>query len=181
MASASTFTIAGVDRTAIYTKGTNLIEVLGNKNINFRRCYTNVLPEALEVLGIEATRQILLNELKLVFQATGDYISYKHYSCLIDLMTFHGNLNSISRHGFAKRSASQFNRISFEQSMDCAINASLGGTSSVDNMQGVSANITFSQVCPRAGTSAFELMIDDSLGNVKSKEIDDVLDEVFNK
>ena len=52
-----------------------------------------------KVLGIEAVRKSLVQELRNVLKPYGIYVNYRHISILCDLMTQKGNLTSITRHG----------------------------------------------------------------------------------
>lgn len=51
------------------------------------------------MVGIEAARQSILNELRAMFGGYGTYINYRHLATLIDVMTFRGHLMSITRNG----------------------------------------------------------------------------------
>jgi DNA-directed RNA polymerase II subunit RPB1 len=55
--------------------------------------------EIYNVLGIEAARQAIYNELVEVVEFDGTYINYHNYSVLVDRMTATSKLISIFRHG----------------------------------------------------------------------------------
>lgn len=58
-------------------EGTNLRTVLCLPEVDFRRVATNDIIETLEVLGIEACRQALLNEARNVLSFDGSYVNFR--------------------------------------------------------------------------------------------------------
>ena len=57
-----------------------------------RRRYVNT-----QVMGIEGTRQALLQMLREVISFDGAYVNYRHLAVLCDTMCFRGSLMAISR------------------------------------------------------------------------------------
>ena len=53
------------------TDGTNLIDILGNEYVDSTRTISNDIIEVYELLGIEASRSLLINQLDEVFIAQG--------------------------------------------------------------------------------------------------------------
>jgi DNA-directed RNA polymerase II subunit RPB1 len=49
--------------------------VLGYKKVDFKRTVSNDIIEILETLGIEAARQSLMNEIRLVHNNSGIYMN----------------------------------------------------------------------------------------------------------
>lgn len=70
------------------------------------------------VLGIEAARSSMLNEIRNVLFFDGGYINYRHMSILVDVMTFRGSLTAVSRHGINKGEQGPLLRASFEETVD---------------------------------------------------------------
>jgi len=164
------------------TDGTNLIEILSNPNIDATRTISNDIREIYDVLGIEAARNALYNELVNV---TGEgSMNYRHLSLLIDTMTFRGNLMSIDRHGINRNASSALSKSSFEESVDMLINASI--FSEYDNTSGVSPQVMLGKV-PNCGSGNFDIILDEEhlmelLKDIKqTKEnkynLDDVIEE----
>ena len=81
------------------TIGTNLNEILSQDSIDYTRTFTNDIRETYEVLGIEAARQSIYNELIDVISFDGTYINHHHLELLCDRMAASLNLVSIFRHG----------------------------------------------------------------------------------
>ena len=81
------------------TTGSNLLETLALDFIDFRRTHSNDIREIFDVLGIEAARQSIHNELTEVMEFSGVYINHHHSSLLCDRMTCNKDLVSIFRSG----------------------------------------------------------------------------------
>ncbi len=75
------------DNWLVETDGVALQKVLGAKKIDFKRTISNDILEILKVLGIEAVRISLINELRFVLGSYGIYVNYRHLSTLCDVMT----------------------------------------------------------------------------------------------
>jgi len=71
----------------IETDGVALQKVLGYSKVNHQRTISNDIIEILKVLGIEAVRMSLINELRFVLNSYGIYVNYRHLSSLCDIMT----------------------------------------------------------------------------------------------
>lgn len=81
------------------TDGSNLQGVFEVEEVDFAGTVSNNALEVFEVLGIEAARQSLFNELRLVISFDGAYVNYRHMAMLVDVMTYRGHLMSITRTG----------------------------------------------------------------------------------
>ena len=81
------------------TVGTNLLGLLALDYIDTTRTYTNDIQEVYRVLGIEAARQAIFNEIAEVVEFDGTYINFHHLSLLCDRMTYNSKMVSIFRHG----------------------------------------------------------------------------------
>ena len=138
------------------TDGTNLMEILANPNIDTTRTISNDIREIHNVLGIEAARNALYNELVNI---TGEgSMNYRHLSLLIDTMTFKGALMSIDRHGINRNSSSALSKSSFEESVDMLINGSI--FSEYDNTAGISPQVMIGKV-PNCGSGNFDIILDE--------------------
>jgi len=152
------------------TDGTNLMEILSNPNIDATRTISNDIREIYAVLGIEAARNALYNELVAVTNEGA--MNYRHLSLLIDTMTYKGNLMSIDRHGINRTSSSALSKSSFEESVDMLINASI--FSEYDNTSGISPQVMLGKV-PNCGSGNFDIILDEEhmmelLKTVKKKD-----------
>jgi hypothetical protein len=139
------------------TNGSNLLEVLGNDSVDASRTYTNDILEFHEIFGIEATRELLYQEIKKVFG--GDKVNPRHFQLLADIMCYRGVLMQIERHGLNRNpEIGPIAKASFEEVMNILTQAAVFGER--ENMKGVSSNILAGQFC-KAGTNVFEILIDE--------------------
>lgn len=142
----------------VSTTGTNLIDILAHPLVDSTRSYTNDIVEIHRVLGVEAARQALLNEMLIVM--TDNEVNFRHTSLLVDVMTSRGSLLSVNRHGINRGDIGPLAKSSFEESVDMLVKA--GIFSDRDNLKGVSANIMLGQVAP-CGTGCVEVLMDDEM------------------
>jgi len=149
------------------TTGTNLLDVLAFDFIDATRTYSNDIKEIFDVLGIEATRQTIYNELYEVMEFAGVYINYHHLSLLVDRMSSTKNLVSIFRSGILNDDIGPISKSTFEVHTEVLLNASRHAE--FDHMRGVSANVMMGQMGV-FGTGCFKLILDME----KMKKMDDV-------
>ena len=153
------------------TNGLNLMKLFGQYGIDYQNSYSNDPHEVNAVLGIEAARTLLINELIVADVKT----NYHHLSLLVDTMTSRGYLMSIDRHGINRSDIGPIARSSFEETTEQLVNASIW--SEVDSLKGVSANIMLGRI-PPVGTGAFDVLFNEKYSK-KSKTVDEVLEDKF--
>ena len=139
------------------TVGTNLLEVLGLDFIDNKRTISNDIVEIYEVLGIEAARQAIYNELAEVIEFDGTYINSHNYSVLVDRMTATSKMISIFRHGINNDNIGPIAKASFEETPEMFLKAARHAE--LDTLRGVSANVMCGQE-GFFGTSAFQVVLD---------------------
>ena len=139
------------------TTGTNLLEILALDNIDVNNTVTNDIQEIYRVLGEEAARQSIFNELSEVIEFDSTYINYHHLSVLCDRMTCNDKLTSIFRHGINSDNIGPIAKASFEETPEMFLKAAKHAE--LDNMKGVSANVMCGQE-GYFGTSSFQVMLD---------------------
>ena len=139
------------------TVGTNLMDILSLDYIDAKRSYTNDIQEIYRVLGIEAARQSILNEISEVIEFDSTYINYHHLSILVDRMTCNDSMVSIFRHGINNDDIGPIAKASFEETPEMFLKAARHAE--LDTMRGVSANIMCGQE-GYFGTSAFQVVLD---------------------
>jgi len=139
------------------TIGTNLMDLLSLDNIDTSRTYTNDIQEIYSVLGIEAARQSILNEITEVIEFDSTYINYHHLIMLCDRMTCNDSMVSIFRHGINNDNIGPIAKASFEETPEMFLNAARHAE--LDTMRGVSANVMCGQE-GYFGTSAFQCVLD---------------------
>jgi DNA-directed RNA polymerase II subunit RPB1 len=107
--------------------------------------------------GIEATRQILLNEFQITYEYSSITINYNQLAVLVDQMCHLGEVISIDRHGISKIENDTISKASFEKTMDHFINAAI--YNEIDTIKSVSSSIAVGRVIP-GGTGSFDLLLD---------------------
>ena len=142
----------------IDTAGSNLREALAVPGVDRRRIVSSDVLEVAAVLGIEAARQALYNELSDLLRENP--IAHRHLSLLVDMMTTRGSLMAITRHGINRNESGPLAHASFEEVDAVMFNA--GRFGKVDNMAGISANIMVGQM-PPSGTATSEIVLDEEV------------------
>lgn len=137
------------------TVGSNLMDTLALDFIDTTRTITNDIQEVRRVLGIEAARQCIYNELLEVFD--NGYINSHHLGLLCDRMTATTKMISIFRHGINSDDIGPLAKASFEETPEMFLKAARHGE--LDQMSGVSANIMCGQQ-GYYGTSSFQVLLD---------------------
>ena len=138
------------------TIGTNLLDVLGLNFIDNKRTMSNDIVEIYNVLGIEASRQAIYNELVEVVEFDGTYINFHNYSVLVDRMTATQKLISIFRHGINNDNIGPIAKASFEETPEMFLKAAKHAE--LDTLRGISANVMCGQE-GFFGTSAFQVVL----------------------
>ena len=154
------------------TVGTNLIDILGLDYIDSSRTFTNDIQETYRVLGVEAARQAIFNEISEVIEFDSTYINYHHLSILCDRMTCNDSMVSIFRHGINGDNIGPLAKASFEETPEMFLKAARHAE--LDPMRGVSANVMCGQE-GYFGTSAFQVILDmDKITELSAEEwVDD--------
>ena len=141
----------------IDTDGSNFIEVMNHPAVDSTRLYTTNVHDVMDVLGIEAGRNILLTEIDSLFADAG--VNYRHLGLLIDSMTRNGRLMSVDRYGINKNNIGPLAKASFEETEKILLRAALFGE--MDPVTGVSAKIMTGQTM-RGGTTFSQLLLDEA-------------------
>ena len=139
------------------TIGTNMLDVLGLDYIDPTRTYSNDIIEIFNVLGMEAARQAIYNELADVIEFDGTYLNYHHMALLCDRMTFTSKMISIFRHGINNDDIGPIAKASFEETPEMFLKAARHGE--LDMMRGISANVMCGQE-GLFGTASFQVVLD---------------------
>ena len=165
------------------TIGTNLLDVLSLDFIDNTRTFSNDIVEIYNILGIEAARQTIYNELVDVVEFDGTYINFHNYSVLVDRMTFTHKLISIFRHGINNDNIGPIAKASFEETPEMFLKAARHAE--LDTMRGVSANVMCGQE-GFFGTAAFQVVLDieemqklEEVSEFRSYNVDEEIEKSF--
>src|SRR3989338_97983 len=134
------------DEYIIMTSGSNLSEVLQLEGVDAFRTITNNIFEIEKILGIEAARQAIINEVYKVIENQGLNVDVRHIMLVADTMCFSGQVKGITRYGVISEKASVLARASFETPIKHIINAALIGE--VDKLDSVVENVMLNQPVP---------------------------------
>ena len=153
------------------TDGSNLMDILALDYINYKDTVTNNITEMYNVLGLEAARQSIYNELADVIEFDGTYINAHHMNLLCDRMTCNTKMVSIFRHGINNDDIGPIAKASFEETPEMFLRAARHGE--LDIMTGISANVLCGQEA-NYGTNMFKVLIDTDKLSYEVNNIDDI-------
>ena len=139
----------------ILVEGYGLRECMSTVGVDFRRTRTNSVIETLRVLGIEAARKVIIDEISQVMRTMD--IDPRHMQLLADVMSYKGEVLGITRFGLAKMRDSILQLASFEKTPDHLFEA--GWHMKSDKIQGVSECIIMGQEMG-VGTGACQVVRD---------------------
>ncbi len=112
--------------------------------------------EIAEVFGVEAARQMIINEIKDVLKTQGLDIDIRHLMLVADAMTNTGDVKGVTRMGIIAQKASILARATFETPVKQFVNATIKGGK--DKLLGVIENIILNQPIP-VGTGLPGLLV----------------------
>ncbi len=130
----------------IVTAGSNLKSVLKMEEVDPTRTVSNELEEVRSLLGIEAAREQIIQEVLKVLRAQGIDLDIRHILLVADAMCMSGEVQGISRYGIVKDKPSVLARASFETPLKHIFNAAMVGES--DELNSVIENVMLNQPVP---------------------------------
>ena len=142
------------DEFIIITAGTNLKEVLELEFVDNSKTTTNDIFELEHILGIEAARQGMVNEIYKVIETQGLNVDIRHIMLIADVICASGTIKGITRYGIVNEKSSVLARASFETPIKHIIEASLRGEK--DELNSVIENVMLNQPVP-IGTGMLKL------------------------
>ena len=140
----------------ILTAGSNLKDVMKVKGVDADKIVSNDLHETCKILGIEAARQLIINEINKVINSQGLAIDAKHAMLVADTMTAAGTVKGITRMGIIGDKSSILARASFETPVKQFVQATKTGKK--DELKSVIENIILNQPVP-VGTGLPGLLV----------------------
>lgn len=138
----------------IQTSGSNLGKVFKIPGVDTNRTTTNNIWETANVIGIEAARKVLINEITHTLDEQGLEVDIRHLILVADLMTSTGVLKSIGRHGIAGTKESVLARAAFEITVPTIAKASVTGE--IEELKGVTENVIVGLTVP-IGTGMIDI------------------------
>ncbi|MFX1578540.1 MAG: DNA-directed RNA polymerase subunit A'' [Promethearchaeota archaeon] len=150
----------------LYTEGSNLQDALEIEGVNPHKIYTNNLREIFQVLGIEATRNAIIQEAMSVLNEQGMDVDVRHIILVADMMTADGTIRQIGRHGISGSKNSALARAAFEVTIKHLLGAGIAGTR--DPLRGITENVILGQLIP-LGTGAIDLLMNPQIPTTSKK------------
>jgi DNA-directed RNA polymerase III subunit RPC1 len=136
-------------------EGSGLAAIFRVPGIDWAKSFCNHPLEMAEVLGIEAGRRVIIDEITYTMKQHNVGVDPRHVYLLADIMTYKGEILGITRNGIAKMKDSILMLASFEKTTDFLFNA--GVYSIKENITGVSECIIMGKTVP-VGTGLFSLL-----------------------
>jgi len=140
----------------IYTEGSNLKDVLRIDGVDVTRTKTNDILEIQRVLGIEAARNAIINEIQDTLNEQGLIVDIRHLMLVADIMTVDGEVKAIGRHGVSGDKASVLARAAFEITVDHLLDAGVKGE--YDELEGIVENVIVGRPV-KLGTGMVEVVM----------------------
>ena len=140
----------------ISTTGNNIEAVMKLEGVDASKIYTNDVFEIYRVLGIEAARNAIANELKRTLLEQGITVNDRHLKLIADAMTASGEIKSVGRHGIVGAKESVLAKAAFEETVKHLVNAAAFGEE--DKLKDVAENVLLGKQIP-VGTGSVKLAI----------------------
>jgi len=140
----------------ILTAGSNLKEIMGFKGVDADKVLSNDIHEVSNILGIEAARQLVVNEINKVISSQGLAVDGKHAMLVADTMMSSGAVKGITRMGIIADKNSILARAAFETAVKQFVQATKTGRK--DKLASVIENIILNQPVP-VGTGLPGLLV----------------------
>ncbi|HDQ59910.1 MAG TPA: DNA-directed RNA polymerase subunit A'' [Candidatus Woesearchaeota archaeon] len=144
------------DQWVIKTAGSNLKDVLRLKEVDISNTTCNNMFEVYSVFGIEAARNVIIEEALAVLKNQGIEVDTRHLMLVSDVMTNSGEIRGIGRYGVSGRKASVLARASFEVPLKHLFSAAMHNET--DNLKSIVENVMLNQPMP-AGTGVVHLLV----------------------
>jgi len=140
----------------VYSEGSNLKKVLKVEGVDPYRTTTNDIQAVYRELGIEAARNMIIQEAHNTLSEQGLNVDLRHIMLVADVMTSNGTIRAIGRHGVSKEKESVLSRAAFEITVRHLLKSARKGET--DQLGGVAENIIVGQPV-NLGTGAVKLVM----------------------
>ncbi len=98
----------------IITRGIALKQVMAMEEVDTYRLYSNSIADIFNQFGVEAARQVIINEIMEVVNSQGLSINERHVLLIADIMTYTGESRGMTRFGIVADKLNVLTRASFE-------------------------------------------------------------------
>lgn len=139
----------------IQTAGSNLPKILELEQVDPTKTTTNDVFEVASILGIEAARNLLVQEAFKTLAEQGLEVNIRHILLVADLMTQRGYVEGLNRYGVMRTKRSVLSRAGFEETVTHLVAAAV--KDEIDPLVGIFENVMVGRVVP-LGTGAVRLV-----------------------
>jgi DNA-directed RNA polymerase III subunit RPC1 len=139
----------------VVAEGAELRAVMNLPGVDGRRVVCNHVAAVERVLGIEASRAVIVSEIQAIMRAYSLSIDIRHVFLLADVMTYRGSVLGITRYGIQKMNSGVLTMASFERTTEHLYNAAV--MQRADTQLSVSENVIVGCPVP-LGTNSFTLL-----------------------
>ncbi len=137
--------------------GGTLISLLSHPDANPYLTRNDNIWDIYEILGLEATIQFLIGELRRVKCENDVFIHPAHISLIVRHMTQNGYINAINRHGMSFEEFQALSKIAFEECLKNSVQATI--QSEVDETNGIDGCLMTGKVLP-IGSGMSQILVD---------------------
>ncbi|KAL4512347.1 hypothetical protein ABPG72_005349 [Tetrahymena utriculariae] len=153
----------------LFVEGNSFKQVLQLDEVDFANTLSVDIFEVLQILGVEAARKTIINEITKTIKSHSLNVDRRHLILVADVLTSKGRLHGSTRQGINSMKDSTLMLASFEKTTEILYNAALQGRK--DTLEGVSERIIIGQNIPM-GTGTFNLLYGNkSIVQKKKKKI----------
>jgi len=138
----------------IQIRGGSFKKIISIDGVDTRKTTTTNIEEIANVLGIEAARQALINEIKNTLEEQGVDVDLRYLGLVADVMCVNGKLEAVSRYGIMRKKKSVLARLNFEETIKILFNSAV--LNKKDTLNTLMANLMIGKISP-VGTGTVKL------------------------
>lgn len=140
----------------VRTVGSNFKFMLSHPWVETRSLTTNDFIELSALLGIEAARTVIVDEIGVTLRSESIYVARPHIELMADRITHNGSFDPMTRHGMERMGHGTLQRASFEQTSEIFRRAALLHTRD-EQTNGIASSLMTGRLV-RAGTGSVTLV-----------------------
>jgi len=148
--------------------GGSLMDLLSHPSCDTNETINDNLWDIYECLGVEATRNFLVEEVIKIMSFDGTYVNPKHVCLLVDRMMVDGSISAVNRYGMDREHFKPLAKASFEETCSNLLISGIHGES--DDLKGVSASIIVGKAPCIGSQGICDIMVDLSKLNDVAEE-----------
>jgi len=143
------------------------LKILAARGVDSYRTTVDDMHAIRRVLGIEAARRFLFEEMTRIISFDGTYINPRHIQLLVDGMTTSGEISAVQRGGISRREVGPIAKFTFEQPIVNASESALFGEA--DSLKSVSSAVMYG-TSSRVGTGVVDIQRKDKIPTALLKQ-----------